>query len=104
MGGRASRTKGHSFERLCVSLLRPLYPDAKRGLQTQGGTKSCPDVDGTPYYIECKKQRKQPNAVAALRQSAQGSDGRIPVAITAKDRDEPVVTMFLSDWLALVGK
>jgi len=49
-----SRTKGIAFERKIARDLRPFFPEAKRGLQYQAGVH-CPDVVGTPFYIECKR-------------------------------------------------
>lgn len=52
-----SRNKGVNFERLIARIFREKYPKAKRGLQYQEG-EHCPDVVGTPYYIECKRGKK----------------------------------------------
>lgn len=51
--GKSRRLKGLSFERDIARRLRGWFPDAKRGLQSQYGS-CCPDIVGTPYYIECK--------------------------------------------------
>lgn len=102
--GRAERRKGHDFERAVAAMLRPVFPGAARGYQTRGGTGEAPDVDGTPFYIECKKQRSQPSIANAMTQAADGSDGRVPLAITCKDRQEPIVSMYLKDFLALCEK
>ena len=55
--GASNRTKGHSFERLIARQLREFWPDARRGLQYQDG-HDCPDVVGTPFFIECKRMKK----------------------------------------------
>lgn len=99
--GRAQRTKGHSFERKIAIAFRWIYERAYRGRQTQGGTAEAPDVDGTPFYIECKKEKKYPSIQRALKQAEEGTDGRIPLAITAKDRTEPIVSMRLNHFLWL---
>lgn len=52
-----SRTKGISFERGIAIRLRKWFPNARRGLQYQAG-EYCPDIIGTPFYIECKRGKK----------------------------------------------
>jgi len=106
MGGASSRTKGHQWEREVAILLRPIYPQARRGLsQTRDGS-DVPDVDGTPFFVECKKG-KRTNPRAALEQAADAAhtkgDPRPPVAICYDDRERPVAMMYLGDWLDLVG-
>ena len=96
--GKSQRTKGHSFERKIARILRSIWPDAKRGFQTRGGTAEAPDIEGTPFWIECKKG-KRTNIKAAMRQ-AEGQD-LPPVAITQDDRQDVLVTMKLEDWMGL---
>lgn len=101
-GGAASRRKGHNFEREIARDLRKIFgEDVGRGIQTRTGTREVPDVDGTPWFIECKCG-KQTNIKAALRQAAEATEGRPPVAICKDDRTEPVVAMRYSDWLILI--
>lgn len=110
MGGRAARTKGHGFERKVASLFRWIYDrrvhedeesTVKRGFQTRGGTAEAPDIEGLPFYPELKKQKSWPSIPGALKQAADGTDGRIPISITAKDREEPIVGMYLKHFLWL---
>jgi len=96
--GKSQRTKGHDFERKVARILRSIWPDAKRGFQTRGGTAEAPDIEGTPYWIECKKG-KRTNIKAAMRQAA--GQNLPPVAITQDDRQDVLVTMRLADWMAL---
>lgn len=49
--GRYSRDKGQRFERAIANALKPLYPDAHRGLQPNGENA---DVEGTDFWVECK--------------------------------------------------
>lgn len=87
------RRKGHDFERRVARDLREIWPEAKRGFQSRGGTKEAPDVDGTDYYIECKHEKK-PDRGAAWNQADDAMDGRPAVAITkATDSREILVTM-----------
>lgn len=122
MGGKASRDKGHSFERRVAKDLREVFQDAKRGFQTRGGTKEEPDVDGTPFYIECKAHKKCNRKKAWKQADDAKAPGRIPVAVCKDDYKPITVTMLASDffqcfgsaellihcdygeWLALVGK
>lgn len=116
--GRSSRVCGQTHERKIANALKHLFPGARRGYQVRGGTSKAPDVDGTPFYIECK-HRKQPNILAALTQAdlarykvtEEGTkqvDFRPPVAITNKKFDKrghgDVVTMRFGDWLDLVER
>jgi len=41
------------FERGIARRFRRWFPDARRGLQYQE-SEHCPDVVGTPWYVECK--------------------------------------------------
>ncbi len=101
-----SRNKGHTFERKVAILFRRFFPQAKRGVQTRGGTAEAPDVDGTPWYIECKRM-KRCNILGALRQAEEGSganDLRPPLAVCRNDRDKAVVALYLEDFLKIVER
>ena len=89
-----SRRKGHDFERLVVKELRFLYPGARRGLQSRG--EEVPDVDGTPWWIECKKgTARYVNERRAYKQACENTDGRPPVAICRVDGGPITITMSL---------
>lgn len=105
LDGKGRRNKGANFERRVAADLREIFPEAKRGFQTRGGTAEAPDVDGTPFYIECKAHKKV-DREAAYAQALQGSIGKtnnIPVAICKDDRKPPVVRMVLGDLVYLWG-
>jgi hypothetical protein len=101
MGGKASRTKGHGFEREIAAWLRETVGiDAKRGLsQPRGGTAEEPDVltpGGWPLWLECKRGKKT-DSRAALRQARDavvrsGADCW-PVAICRDDQEEATAMM-----------
>ncbi len=57
--GSVSRQKGATFERYVANKLKALYPNARRRGGDQAGTHrlTAPDVDGTPFWIECKVGR-----------------------------------------------
>lgn len=114
MGGRASRVKGHNFERDVVHLFRAALglddKQVKRGLsQPRGGTAEEPDVvvpDHVPLWIECKVG-KLTNPRAALKQARKALTDRkiekIPVAVCKDDRTEPVAMLPLAAFAALVA-
>lgn len=90
------RKKGHDFERWVAAELRKAgYPDAKRGFQTRGGTAEAADVEGTPFYIECKHRAKLSwnDRCEAWRQAARNCGGAMPIAITKANREKPMVTL-----------
>lgn len=102
MGGKASRTKGHSYERELAAIMREIFPEAHRGLQSRGGGAEECDVEGTPFHIEAKRGVK-PNPRAALYQAVRDARGKRPaVAVIRDDRCTPFVVMTLADWLQLV--
>jgi hypothetical protein len=101
MGGRASRTKGHGFEREVAAWLRETVGiEAKRGLsQPRGGTAEEPDVltpGGWPLWLELKRGKKT-DSRAALRQArnAIASSGADcwPVAICRDDQEDATAMM-----------
>lgn len=99
--GASQRTKGHNFERRVAADLREIFPEAKRGFQTRGGTAEAPDVDGTPFYIEAKAHKKV-NREAAWLQAEDATDGRPSIAVCKDDRQRPVVVMRLSTAVEVV--
>lgn len=101
MGGRASRTKGHGFEREVAAFLREKVGiDAKRGLsQPRGGTSEEPDVltpGGWPLWLECKRGKKT-DARAAMRQArnalVRSSVDAWPVVICRDDGEDAYATL-----------
>lgn len=81
--GSYQRRKGHNYEREVARKLRELLPDAdvRRGRQTRRGDDEA-DVEGTPFWIECKVGAA-PNVWAALKQADAARDHR-PVAAFIK--------------------
>jgi hypothetical protein len=101
--GKASRVKGRAYEQDVARKLRPIYPEARRGLQFQDGS-TAPDVIAGPWHIECKKRKARPNPLAALEQAERDCDPkRVPVAVCKQDRARATVTMRFDDWLELVA-
>ena len=102
MSGRRSRSKGARWERQVARVLSDaLDVDAHRGDQRRKGSDA-PDVDwvGCKVWVEAKVGAR-PNIQKAIHQSIEATDGRTIVVISKKDREEPLVTMLLDDWMDL---
>ncbi len=98
---RKSIVKGKTFERDVAKALRVVYPEARRGLaQPRDGTET-PDVEGTPFWVECKVGQRI-NVQAALCQAQDATDGRSPLAICRADHEPATATMLLSDFITLL--
>ena len=103
MSGRASRRKGHDFERAMARELREVFgDDVRRGMQFRDGTDAA-DVVAPCFWIECKRG-KRTSPVAALNQATEASNGKglWPIAICKNDNEPATVTMSLEDFLDLV--
>ena len=100
--GRRSRRKGKVWERELAALLRPIFPNAKRGFQNRSGRDGC-DVEGTTFWVEAK-HGKCVNVRGALKQALDDTDGRPAVVVAKDDRSAPFVVMTLNDWLALAKR
>jgi hypothetical protein len=59
------------------------------------------DLEHPDLAIECKRRALSVNVVEAMAQAEKSADGRVPVVIHRVDRAESLVTMRLSDWLAV---
>jgi len=114
--GKKSRTKGHTFEREMSNELKVVWPRAKRGLsQSRFGGAEVPDIEGTPYHVECKRRAKVGGVIAdALKQALRDSIAlalastppryrKPPLAIVRGDGDtsKVIVAMYLDDFLGL---
>ncbi len=108
MAGAHSRNKGNNFEREVANTLKPLFPLARRGLgQARSGGES-PDVDGTPYWIQTKRQKKQPNIKAAIAQGERDlsttalNDSRPVLVITKEDQESAIASMRFASFLDML--
>jgi hypothetical protein len=102
---KMSRRKGVEFELHLVKLLRPLWPDAARGLrQTRKGAE-CSDVEGCgDWWIEAK-HRNAVDVHAAYKQACEATDGRTPVVIWRRTGARTIhVTMSAADLVRLVDR
>jgi hypothetical protein len=92
--GKTSRRKGHNFEREIAKLLRQYYPNAKRQLEYQEGVGF--DIAETgDLSVQCKVG-KSFKIEKALKEAVR--DNKIPLAITKKDREDIVVSMYWKDF------
>ena len=103
--GALSRRKGAGFEREAATELRRVWPEAKRGLGQSRAASEVPDVEGTPFWPECKRG-KRVNIRAAIAQALEASkaDGRPVLVVSREDGREALATLRLSDFLDMAAK
>lgn len=106
--GKYSRDKGARFEREVANSLKPVFgPRTIRssGQCFSGDTRA--DVDCPHLWVECKVG-KRPNIKAALEQaeeaSASAGSDKICTAVCKWDKEQPTVTMRLSDFVEILKK
>ena len=103
MSGKRSRDKGARFERFVANELAAVYPTAVRGCGQYHRGSNKADVEGTPYWIECKVG-KRPSVYGAWDQAvATGTDKEI-VVVTKRDRDQALVTITLDKFIEIIKK
>lgn len=93
--GKSQRRKGQRGERETAILWRSVYPDARRGSQSRSG-RDASDVEGTPWWIECKTLAR----IAAFRYLAQAeadTDGRPCVVRLREDGDKRAAILLRED-------
>lgn len=107
--GKRSRTKGQVYEREIGHRLKELYPEACRGAQQSRSGDCMADVEGTPWWVECKVGQRI-DIVGAFRQAELATDGR-PVlcavkrnAIKGKGGPEEFVCMRWDTFLAIARR
>ena len=91
-----SREKGIKFEKLVARELRGLYPEARRSYGQSRCGSDAPDVEGTPFRVECGHGKRM-NPAAKYAQAVRDGAGdlRPPIAICRVDRGPITVTMGL---------
>lgn len=106
MGGKSSRTKGHSFERKIAAMFREALPgcDARRGLQYRDG-KECGDIVGVGgFQIECKCEIRA-NIRGGMRQAvAAMKKGEMPLVVWKDDRQPIQATLPFDDFLEILAE
>jgi len=97
MGGKSSRTKGHSYEREIAKKLREIYPNARRALEYQEGTGV--DIENTgKLRIQCKRGKRYAPVTKIKEVQLEG----IPVLITKADREKDIACLYLEDFLEML--
>jgi hypothetical protein len=74
--GKMKRRKGSSYEREIATMLKVLWPEARRGIGQARNAGEVPDVDGTPYWVEAKNHKRAPNVHAAYAQAIEAQAGK----------------------------
>ena len=103
--GKMQRTKGHSFERDIVNVLKKAgFTDAYRVLESQqrahrANRESGVDVKAGNLRIQCKRYKGYA-PIGKIRE-VDAVDG-IPVLITKADYKESMVVLSLDDFLAIL--
>ncbi len=106
-GGRKPKAKGSAYERDVARAFQPIFgPAVWRSDQRQPGFCH-PDVAGTPFWLECKRG-KRVSVRAAMAQALEDWQQRgqwhyrFPAVVSKEDRGADLVTLRLSDFLAIV--
>jgi len=120
--GRLSRKKGAEWEREVARRLRPLWRQARRGLSQPRLGCEVADVEGTPYWWECKVGAAPP-LLPALRQAERdevafrvrlselsaipGMTPNLaprmpPIAAVKGDNRKPIAVLYLDDLVAIL--
>jgi hypothetical protein len=105
--GRRSKRKGARFELEIADELRVVWPMARRGIGQARFGGEVPDVDCTPFWVECK-HRAHPNVPAALAQATEAATSqkstKPPLAVTRANGGPIVASLYLADFLKLVER
>jgi hypothetical protein len=101
---KSQRDKGKRIERIVARELAPLWPGIYRSANQAGGALQ-PDLDGAPAWVEVSGG-KAPRLWKKLRQARDDREASLdglPIMVALRrDRDETVVCLPVSDFVALV--
>lgn len=98
---KASRDKGKRGERELASFLREWGYGARRGQQFSGASGDADVVGLDRIHIECKRVERL-NVQDAMDQSRRDRrPGEIPVVMHRRNNCDWLVTMDLTDWIAM---
>lgn len=108
--GKYERRRGATFELEVAAALRRVYPNAKRGIGQARNGGDVPDVDGTPWWVECKRGASC-SAHAAIAQARANRElsakagGRYAegnaIAVLRRDNEKAIVVLDLETFIAL---
>ena len=106
--GKMSREKGKRGERWIANYLKDKGYDAHRSAQFCGKTGDAADVVGLPHiHIEakwCERVQIRVWYEQAVRDCEAAGHGDIPVVVHKVNRDIPLVTMSLEDFMKIYEK
>ncbi len=100
--GAMQRRKGARFEVEVAKAWAVLFPGARRGIGQARSAGEVADVEGTPFWPECKRGAGS-TVDAALLQAAEATDGRVPIAIVRRNGKRATASMYLEDLLCLLA-
>ena len=100
MGGKLSRTKGHSYEREIAKKFRHLYPKSKRMLEYQLEDCNGVDVIAGPFSIQCKRYKDY--APISKIEEIKAPSQQIHALVTKGDRKEDIICLKLRDFLDIL--
>ena len=102
--GKSQRDKGARVERDIAKALCSYFglPVKRRLGQAREGGEDI-DAPDLPFCIEIKARADAPAVQKFLEQAREAAraDMRTPIAIIKGDRKQPIVVMYLTDWLEL---
>lgn len=104
--GKLSRNKGKVFERFVAAAFREVYGDTvKRGWQAREG-HDAPDVENTPFWVECKHHKKVNihAAVAQAREESERAKSGLPILVATQNNGErPLVVVEMETFFTLLA-
>ena len=100
---KASRTKGHSFERKIAIMLRSIFPKARRQLEYHEDDCLGVDIAGTGRFkFQCKKLKAYASVNTIREIQCDRLLGDVPVLVTAGDNQEAMAVLPWADLLELL--
>lgn len=103
MGGKLSRTKGHSFERWTAIALRVVYPSCRRHLEYQDAEANGIDLVNTgPYKVQCKRGKKYASLSVIKEVQADEMMGEVPVLVTKGDNERVLAVLPFEEFIDLL--
>lgn len=95
--GKMQRDKGARFERTVSAILNEYGITSRRGNVFY---REDDVVTDSPIHVECKAQETT-KIHEWMKQSIEAADGKIPVVVHKRNREEPLITMKFEDFLKL---
>ena len=101
--GKRARAKGQQFQRDIANTLAVVYCWAKSASQYLGGKREGSDVQGTPYFVECKDTAtiSIPQWWKQAEDDKKALDCDDEIALVFKLRGKPLVCITLEEFVRL---